>query len=238
MIVLSPGTGKTIESPLSAFNNLLLQISDKLEEIYLPNQKKCNSKNIAFINLLLFEEKSITISGNIKLVYQNNEIGIKFTGTFNDMSFIQKTIDNQIELYQIFQNYLYIVDSMSTNLDNTISQKHVQSLFDQIISRKIDPNQYFILPYKNKINHLYDSSKNDKTLEAIFNRYSYVIQFSTENSQTFQYKFCRVLSTNLNESNSIENIRFDEIELLKKDIISLSKLQHFLVELFYYGNLN
>ena len=75
-------------------------------------------------------------------------------------------------------------------------------------------------------------------MEKLFNRFSYVIKFNVENKQTFQYKFYRVLSTNLNESKSLENIRFEDIELLKENNLSFCKLQHFLVDLFYYGNLN
>jgi hypothetical protein len=235
MIGLTPGVGKKIESPLSAFNNLLIQISDKIELIYFPKKKE---KNISFINKLLFEEKSITIFGNIKIIFEKNEIGLKFCGFFTDTSLIKITLENQAELFQIFQNYLYIIDSLTMNFDDSISQKHVESLFNQIKSGKVDSNQFFILPYKNKINHLYDSSKNDKSLEKLFNRFSYVIKFNVENKQTFQYKFYRVLSTNLNESKSLENIRFEDIELLKENNVSFSKLQHFLVDLFYYGNLN
>lgn len=238
MIVLSPGVGKKIESPIVAFNNLLLQISEQIEEIYYPNKTTKLSENVEFLNKLLFEEKSITIFGYIKLVYHNNNFGVKFNGVLDDFTKVQITIDNYSKLCQIFQNYLYIIQTTSINLDPTISQNHVQSLFEQISNNQINTEQYFILPFKNKIKHLYDFEKNDKTLETIFNRYSYVIKFAVENRQTFRYKFYRVLSSSLNESNSLENIRFEDIELLKKDIVSINKLQHFLVELFYYGNLN
>ncbi len=236
MCILPIGVGKKIESPLSAFNNFLVQISDKLEKIYIPNKIE-HTKDIVFINNLLFEEKSISICGRIKIIYENNEICFKFLGTFTDTHFVEITLLHKTELKQIFQNYLYIINSMSENLDFSIAQIHVESIFNQIKHKKINPDQWFVLPYKQKINHLYDTSKNDKTLEKIFNRFSYAVKFKVENSMTFQYKLYRVLSTELNESKSLENLRFEEIEILKENTISMNKLQQFLVDLFYYGDI-
>jgi len=228
--------GKLIESPLSAFNNLLLQISKKIEHIYFPHKSKV--ENIVFINQLLFEEKSITILNVIKLVYHKNEVGIQFIGFFSkDTNLIRITLDNQKELLEIFQNYLFIINSITNNFDADVSQKQVQSIFNQVNSRKICPDTMFIVPYKNKISHLYDEKSNDKTLEKIFNRFTYVIKFNTNDKQTFKYKLCRVTSTILNESKSLDNIRFEDIETLKEGSLTFDKLEKFLIDLFYYGDI-
>lgn len=225
----------SIESPLSAFNNLLLQITEKIKNIYISNKTKTN--NIEFINDLLFEENSITIRNQVKFSYCNQNVGIQFIGLFQDLSIIQKTIDNEKTLLEIFQNYLYLIKSASTNFDDNVSQKQIDSIYSQLKTGTIDSEQMFLLPYKRKINHLYDSSKNDKTLENIFHRFAYVIKFNLENKTHFKYKICRVLSTILNESKSMENIRFEDIEILKENIVPLNKSCEFLKELYYYGEI-
>ena len=228
--------GKLIESPLSAFNNLLLQISQKIENIYFP--RKLKIEKISFINQLLFENNSITILNVIKLLYHKNKIGFQFIGIFSEnMNLIKISLENQNELFEIFQNYLFIINSITNNFDSDVSQKQVQSIFNQVNLRKICPNTMFIVPYKNKINHLYDNRKNDKTLEKIFNRFSYIIKFNTIDKSTFKYKLCRVTSTILNESKSLENIRFEDIEILKDGCLTFDKLENFLIDLFYYGEI-
>ena len=228
--------GKLIESPLSAFNNLLLQISKKIEHIYFP--KKIKVENINFINQLLFEQNSITILNSIKIIYIKNKIGFQFIGIFSEnTNLIKISLENQTELFEIFQNYLFIINSITNNFDSDVSQKQVQSIFSQVNLKKICPNTMFIVPYKNKISHLYDERNNDKTLEKIFNRFTYVIKFNTNDKTTFKYKLCRVTSTILNESKSLENIRFEDIETLKEGSLNLYKLEQFLVDLFYYGEI-
>ena len=224
----------SIESPLSAFNNVLLQISNKLQHIYIGNEN-----NISFINQLLFEEKSITICNVVKLVYKNNEIGLKFQGVFVNTDIIEKTLLYKEELFQIFKNYLFTISVATKNLDDGISQKQVSGIFEQINNERLDfdNNQIFIVPHKIKIRHLYDEQKNDKTLDNIFNRYSYIIKFQVINKNSFRYSLCRVISTILNESKSIENIKFEEIDIIKSDVLGLDKLKDFLIDLFYYGEI-
>jgi hypothetical protein len=232
---------KRIESPLSAFNNLINQITEKLQLIYLLNNeknpyiKKC--ANSSFINQLLFEEKCITIFGCIKILLQKDDIVFKFCGSYDSakLELINRTLKNETELKQLFQHYLYIIDSVNNNYDSTISQKYVEMIFNQIINKTIEPNKMFLVPYKNKIKHLYDSE--DKTLDKLYNRYSYVIKFSVKNNMTFSYRLTRVLSSELNESKSMENVRFEDIEVLKENTLSIDKLEEFLTNLFYYGEI-
>lgn len=226
---------KSIESPISAFNNLILQITNKFEQIYLNK----NTQNIHFRNQLIFEESSITVFGCIKFVLINGNVETKFCGNFNSNNFelVQKTLNNRVEIYSLVEHYLLIIGNLSNNLDESVSQKFVESLFEQIKSGKISKDEMFLVPYKNKIKHLYDNSKVDKTLENIFNRYSYIIKFSRDNGSTFKYKLCRVLSSLLNESKTLENLRFEEIETINENVMSIGKLQHFLIELFYYGEI-
>ncbi len=233
--MLNLGEGKVMESPLSAFNNLLIQISDKIERIYIPDKK---TKNILFINQLLFEEKSITICNCIKIMYENNEIGFRFYGLYINTEFIQISINNKKELFEIFQNYLYVISTITQNFDEDISQKQVQSIFDQVMDKKTNPNQMFLVPYKNKILRLYDNYEPDNTLDKIFYRFSYVLKFYESDKASFKYSICRCLSTILNEAKSLENIRFEDIEIIKSDTVSIGKLKQFLIDLYYYGEIN
>ena len=155
---------------------------------------------------------------------------------FDDLSLIQKTIDNQKELYSLFQYYLFIVNSMeNNNFDDSVSLKFINSLYEQLMNKKIDNNQYFLLPYKNKIKHLYDNK--DKTLDNLYNRFSYLIKFDI-NRNMIRYSICRCLSSENKETFSIENLRFEDIEIINSSNISYNDLQMFLTNLFYYGELN
>lgn len=226
---------KSVESPLSAFNNLLNQIAKKFEVIYIGDNSRGNVRSLSFINQMLFDEKSITLFGKIKLIYQNNDFKFKFSGEYNveSLEIIQKTLDNSAELMQLFQQYLFIVSTINKNFDHTVSETYVKTISDAIKEHKAT-NQLFLVPHKAKIQHCYDSS--DKTLDSIFNRYSYLIKFTTTKTH-FRYKLLRVLSSELNESKSLDNIRFEDIDVIKEDMLRLDGLDDFLVKLFYYGEI-
>lgn len=234
---------KEIESPLSVFNNIILEISGKLEKIYLGDLNIKQSKignikpNIAFTNQLLFEEKSITICNSIKLVCDGTNFGIKFLGIFDDLQMIEITIKNQKNLYQIFQHYLFLTSAISNNnYDSFISLKFIESIHKQFIEKTIDYKNSYLVPYKNKIYRLYD--KRDKTLDELYNRFSYIVRFQmSENGLEFNYWLIRCVSTDLNESKSLENIKFEEIDILKNGKFHIDKAVNFLTELFYYGEI-
>jgi hypothetical protein len=224
-------------SPLSAFNNLLIQISAELEEIYLSSiNKNLRCKNITFINQLLFENQSLTICGRVKLILVGEEIKLKFIGEFDaeKMLIIEKTMQYKDKIISLFRQYLFISATICKNFDDSISQKYVKSIFDQISNNQINPDKLFLIPYKAKIRHLYDK---DEILEKLFSQYSYLIKFSRNSQQTFNYSLLRCLSSELSESKSIENIRFEDIEVIKSETLPIHKLDNFLVELFYYGEL-
>lgn len=221
---------KKIDSPLSAFNNVLNQIVNKLLKIYDKNQN-----DIDFVNSLLFEENAITILGKIKFVYKHEKICLKFLGIFDNYDLIYKTLKNDLELKQIFQHYLFTISSLTNNFDSSISQKYIDNIIEQIQKPNYDKNIYYIIPYKNKIKHLYDSK--DKLFENLYNKYSYVLKIDS-NRLTFSYNLLRVLSSELNESKSLENLRFEDIEVLKNDTLPINRLSIFLTDLFYYGEIN
>lgn len=228
--------GQKIESPLSAFNNLLLKISDDIQMIYLDNCKEKSNK--LFINQLLFENTSITIFGCVKIYLKDENILFKFLGEFDTakLILIQKTIKHEIQLKDIFSTYLFMVSNISKNFDDTISLKFIETIYSKVLklSKTKQDSELFLVPYKNKIKHLYD--ENEPLLESLYNRFTYLIKFSTTN-KIFNYKLVRVLSSELNESKSIDNLRFEDIEIIKENSLNLELLNSFLIQLYYYGEL-
>jgi hypothetical protein len=224
---------KKISSPLSSFNNILLQITKDIEQIYLGNIE--TNPNMDFVNNLLFEEKSITIFGQIKILLKNDKINFKFCGEFRDFCFIEKTTANKQQLEYFFQQYIFLIDSLTKNFDNSVSYKFIENVYNEIVSN-VNPQKIFLVPIKDKIKRYYDS--NDSTLDNLYNRYSYVVKFIKQpNNRLIRYKLLRVLSSELDQVKSIDNIRFEDIDTIKDGNLSTERLPKFLEELFYYGEL-
>ena len=224
---------KPIPSPISAFNNSLKIIVDKLMKIYSPE----NTKNLSFINSIIFDNKSINI-GTIKLFRdENGYLSFNFFGKYTPLNLhlLEKTLYNQNELEIILNNYLFLICNITGNFDSSICEHYLNNLYLEIISNKIDNEKINLIPYKRKINHLYDNK--DKTIDNLYNRYSYLIRFNRKSKMTFTYKIVRALSSELNQSKSIDNIRFVELDIIKENTVTIDKLKLFLTELYYYGNI-
>lgn len=233
-MVITGNVGVEIESPLAIFNNIVLNLTQKLERIYrIPE-----NKNMFFRNNLIFEKSSITIFGKIKVHLKQNEIYFKFSGdlTSADLNLIEITIQNQIEIKEILQYYLFMMNSIYNNLDSSICHNYIEKIHNKILKNsKQIRDEYFVIPIKNKIPELQQTD--DKSLLNIFNRYSFIVRFEKETNTHFKYKIHKVLTSALNPSKSIENLRFHEIDLVQNASVELGKLQDFLVKLFYYGEI-
>jgi len=232
LTTIMPNNSEIIASPLSSFNNFIVKISDEVNEIFYPDSENNYMLNN---NQIIFEDFSMTIFNFIKIYYENSEILFKFTCGLNDekMDIVEHYIENKQELIAIFKKYLFIISEVAQNYDDDISQKYVKTIFDKV--RKISgDSEMFLLPYKNKINHLFDA--NDETLRKLYHKFSYGVVF-TNNKTKVNYKLLRVLSSDLDESKSIENIRFLEKETIKSGTISMCSLNQFLIKLYYYGEI-
>lgn len=221
-----------IESPLSAFNNLLLQNSNRLQKIY------CNEpNNIIFMNNLIFDNASILIYGCIKLLYVDNKFSVRFIGNFHSdkICLINKTLQNIKELEEIFNNYLYLVNNITNNFDDKISEKYVNDLFNNITDNTFAKNKYHLVPYKNKIKHLYDN--NDKVLDKLYNKYTYLIKFNRKSKLTFSFTLVKALSSEFSECKSLENLRFEEIDIILEETLPIQSLKQFLFNFFFYGDI-
>jgi len=226
--------GEKIDSPLSAFNNFMIDISDEFNNIFYPNSKKISQLLIK--NQILFEDNTITLFNFIKIIYANEKFVYQFCGLIDAhrCDLIKISLENKSKIFQIFQKYLFIYNDIRSNYDETISQKYVENIYNKIIKNKSVETEMFLIPFKNKINHLYDVK--DKTLDKLYSKYSYVITF-THNKSIIEYNIIRVLSSDLDESKSIENTRFLEKDYIKTDTVHLRNLNQFLLKLFYYGEI-
>lgn len=224
-----------IDSPVSAFNNILLQINKEISNIYQTDVFKTQ-------NCIFFDD-SMLLFGFIKFQKINNEIGFKFTGFITDNleKYVRITLDNSDKLRNIFNKYLFLLNDVQNNFDKSVSIRYINTIIDDINSfdEKQLVNQYYLIPLKEKIFKNYDNFKEverDKTLEVILLKYSYLITFAINGPKQVKFTIFRVLSSDLDESKSLNNIRFLEKEIIKNGLIQKGKqLRIFLTKLLIYG---
>lgn len=224
-------TYKEIESPLSAFNNFILEISNELSTIFYPKEKE----NILLKNnKIFFEDKVINLFGFIKIENENENFFFRFNGKINEtkMELIHICYKNKCSIFQIYQKYLHLYSMINSNYDNEISHKYVEMVYNKILKKHT--TEIFLIPYKNKIYRTFDTEKT--YLFNLMNKFQYGIEFTKENSFV-NYNIIRLLSSDLNESKSIENIRFFEKEYIHTDKIKSENLKETLINIFYYGKI-
>lgn len=228
-----------IESPLSNFNNLIYQLASELNQIYYSEEK---SELILLLvrNELIFDNKHILLFGFIKIgMNKFGEFCFRFSGDVNPkrMELVSKSLDNKQLLNNIYNKYIFLLTSATNNYDDSVSQNYVETIYNELTDKNFFENQkeeikYYLIPYKSKIKHLFDT---DKTLENLFTKFEYVICFDKKTS--YHYYIYRVLSSDLNQSKSIDNIRYLEKDCISNGTIQSQNLWQFLKQLFYYGTI-
>ena len=130
MSALKTLIGEKIESPLSAFNNFMIDISKEFDNIFYPNAKKTNQLLIK--NQILFEDKTITLFNFIKIIYSNEKFVYQFCGLIDSHrgDLIKICLENQTKIFQIFQKYLFIYNDIRSNYDETISLTTTQYKYE------------------------------------------------------------------------------------------------------------
>lgn len=224
---------KQIENPLSNYNNCINEITEELERIYVGK-----TKSMSFRHGLIFENRCITINGKIKLnIDANSELHISFLGDYDikELKVIKQTYDNINCINSIFNKYLFLANIISCNYDHTVSLKYVNTILAEINRFNILDTRKYTIPYKLKINYLYDNK--DKTLDNLYNRFSYVLCVVKTTDLMYKMSIQRVLSSELNECKSLDNMRFEEIETIEKTVVKKTNLDTFLSKLFFYGEL-
>lgn len=223
-----------IESPLAAFNNFMIDLGEELKELF--------DEDLFESNNVLFDDENICLFGFIKILRRNkSEIDLKITGLVNKKRSekLKIVLDNFNTITGIFYKYLFILNDVRSNYDDSISSKYVEKIYEDII--KLDneklSNKIYLVPYQNKIFRNYDgTNKNiDPSLDSLLKRYTYVINFLKLGYKKYQWNLIKIFSTDLNESYSIENIRPLDKEYLQQGEVSGDDLYQFLIKLMYYG---
>jgi len=239
---------REVESPLSAFNNIQIQITNDLSNaIYgsevlskIPNQLNISSN-------IIFEDGTITLLGILKLILHKNEMLVKVLKPLNqqELTILGKVNEAHGIISASFYQYLQMYRRIAFGYDDVPTQL-INTIVNGIETKTIKSDKKFLIPFKNKVGTKLTEEQEgveDKTMYIenflcnIYNRYEYVIQFEIESKTNFIYKISKVLSSELNENKSLENIRFLEQDVLKTDTIHIRDAEKFVVSLFCYGNI-
>lgn len=225
--------GEKINSPMSAFNNFLLQIGEELSTLYGTNVY--GSENC------IFNDKSIILFGFIKLLKtKTNNLGIKFLDVIDEVNFklVQITINNKTLLSSVLFRYLFVLNDITKNYDDSVSEKYVSDILSDLKQNKFD--KFWIIPFKNKVCR---SLEKNELFSENYEKFTYILgakpiknaRGGNKNNQKHILQIIKVLSSDLDESKSLENVRFLEKEVVKEICIKPSEYQKFLINLMYYG---
>lgn len=219
-----------IESPISAFNNIIYQFIVELNEIFeIESSDINNQKTSNFI----FDNNSIIFFERIKVFYLNNKMQLMLLTPIHEKKmYILRTITNRFsDIANILYRYLYMLNSITNNYDLSISNGYINSIISDI-KNKTYKDKYYSIPYKNKI---FNEVETDKTVENLYNKFTYLLEFNNIDGN-LQYNIVRCLSSDLDESKSIHNIKFLEKEKIANGIVS--DIRKFLIKLMRYGEPN
>ena len=217
-----------IESPLASFNNFILTISEQLSEIYEYNLAKNND--------IIFDNDSINLFGYIKFQKDKNnkiQLYIKKAISSNNLNIIEKTISNYTKLCSIFYRYLFIFNDISNNFDSSITTEYINSILKDIETNNFENKLYFI-PFRYKIAN---EIKDNETLKNLYNKFSYGLQIK-KSLKNYNYNIIRLISSDLDESKCIANIRPLEIDNIITGYIKKDNIVEFFKNLMFYGKID
>lgn len=215
------------EAPIEVFNNIILGFTKQLGEILDEKNQEEISKSLYFI------ENSINIYGWIKL-YQNanGEICLKILKPIDkiDLLILEKIQKNWHQICRIYWYYLMMYNKIALNSDDVPQQLINQIVWEITTLNKSDSKEY-LLPFKNKL------SKLDLDIN-FYDKFEYFFCFSKdiENSKQFSFKIKKVVINN-KDKNIVENLRYEEIDILHKGSYFKQDALNFVTELFLYGNI-
>jgi hypothetical protein len=230
-----------IKSPLNNYHNIILKISNQINEIFDDN-----FVNLSFKSEIEKAKTNKLLSGN-RIIFTNNSIclfsfaEIKFVDdnfilyikdgivSENNLGILQKIFDNYNTLKMLFTEYYYVVQVVLNNYDASIAYKMVNTIYNTLVRHKSFSEISFLLPYKEKI------EKYDKTLVNLYSKFEYVISFLYKTNNYFSYSVKRVVSSELSVTNSIDNLNYLEKETIKEGSVHINELEDFLKNIYFYG---
>lgn len=230
-----------VEAPICVFNNITNKITQDFEKIIFynkPDYKFDKNKSLLAINgKIIFNNKSIILMDFIKLENINNELCIKILKPYlkkENFEIINNLTIHWENVNKLFYHYLLMYNNIANGFDDVPIQ-FIERIVAGIRKKSIKEEEYFVLPYKSKISRIYDEDK--KYIENLMNRFSYIIKFSFS-SNKFNYKIFRVTPNELNQNkNNLNNLRFNDYDLIVQNNVEISQAHNFITKLFNYGEL-
>jgi hypothetical protein len=232
---------REIESPLSAFNNFQLQISDKLNDVvYGPYSRISKLNQLTVKSELIFNSDSIVIMGFCKLMADRNQMKMQMLKALNseELEVVAALQKNLMLVETCFFQYIQMYNRIGFGYNDVPNKllKNIVNMIEQPRYHDILQQSSFLIPFKSKVGSKLENDPNI-FMNKLYNRFEYIIKFKQETKTTFSYGIYKVLSSDLNENKSLENIRFYESDLLHKAVVRMDEAEKFVLNLFCYGNL-
>lgn len=235
-----PKIYKTINSPLSAFNNITNEISSEISNIFFRGlnkdyMTKTGGNILAVESQIIFLDESIYILGIFKLTYNdkaNEKVTIKILNPNlkpQDLKYLNILYENFGKITTLFFRYIQMYNIIAKNCDDIPSSLIIE-IVNNISNKKF--GDYHLLPFKNKISKLQQNLLSNK-----LDKYEFFVQFSHHTRNKFKFNIWQCLSSDLDQNVSINNIRFLEKELLTSGYVDYIDAETFVKQLFHYGNL-
>ena len=217
--------GKRIQAPVAAFNNFILEIGNELKQIF--------DEDLYTENNVMFDNTGIILFGVYRLWCDKNSIQLKINTSINksNLKQLNKIISNLDELEGIIYKYLFTLNQVSKNMDDSVSYKYCETIVSECLSLHKNEDKTYLIPYQHKIYNLFDK---DETIQNIFDRYTYVLNVRSNGPKQVEVKMIRLLSSELSQ-NSIDNIKILEKEIIRKCLLTKEYFPKFIKKLMFYG---
>lgn len=214
-----------IQAPVAAFNNFILEIGNELKQIF--------DEDLYAENNVMFDNTGIILFGVYRLWCDKNSIQLKINTSINSRNLEQlnKIISNLNVLEEIIYKYLFTLNQVSENMDDSVSYKYCETIVSECLSLEKNKDKTYLIPYKHKIYNLFDK---DETIQNIFDRYTYVLNVRSNGPKQVEVKMIRLLSSELSQ-NLIDNIKILEKEIIRKCLLTKEYFPKFINKLMFYG---
>jgi hypothetical protein len=239
------------DTPITTYNNLLVKICDKLNQIYYGGNSRNSRKGTKDVenqlilqSRIIFENNTIKLFGFMIIGYSTDlltqGVKLKFIGDITKEKFqiIQKTLANINDIQTMIFDYVFTQNYLFNKYDDSVTHNQIMNIYNQIKSGKYlyknnEVSQaigIFLVPYKNKLR-----IDNNPDLFGLLTKFDYGIEFIPITARQYRYNLKMLVSQELDESKSIQNLRYKEINTIKTGIVDVNDLMDFLQNLFYFG---
>lgn len=214
-----------IQAPVAAFNNFILEIGKEFQQIF--------GEDLYAENNVMFDNTGIILFGVFRLWCDKNSIQLKINTSINHSNIEQlnKILSNLNALEGIIYKYLFTLNQIAENIDDSVSYKYCETIVSECLSLQKNNDKTYLIPYRNKIYNLFDK---DETIQNIFNRYTYVLNVRSNGPKQVEVKMVRLLSSELSQ-NSVDNIKILEKEIIRKCLLTKNYFPKFINKLMFYG---